>query len=62
MQQWDALHAMALYELLELRDTAGEDREDWKLRPRVLGLRFPFILKVSQPLSVAGHLKTSTRP
>jgi hypothetical protein len=49
MQQWDALHAMALYELLELRDTAGEDREDWKLRPRVLGLRFPFILKVSQP-------------
>ncbi|RFU28349.1 hypothetical protein B7463_g8004, partial [Scytalidium lignicola] len=45
MQQWDALHAMLIYEDLELRESTRDELESWKLNPRVKGLRSPFLLK-----------------
>ncbi|KAF2854605.1 hypothetical protein T440DRAFT_504873 [Plenodomus tracheiphilus IPT5] len=47
MQQWDALHAMLLYEVLELRESLGDELETWKHGPRVKGLRSPFLLKMT---------------
>jgi hypothetical protein len=46
IHQWDALHALLLYEILELRESLDEEFEDWKHKPRVKGLRSPFLLKV----------------
>ncbi|KAK9320898.1 hypothetical protein V1517DRAFT_340336 [Lipomyces orientalis] len=46
MQQWDALHAMLIYESLELRDRVGDESDAWKHTPRVNGLGSPFLLKV----------------
>lgn len=46
MQQWDALHAMLLYEVLELRESLGDELEAWKHKSKVKGLRSPFLLKV----------------
>ncbi|KAH8732880.1 hypothetical protein GQ44DRAFT_781578 [Phaeosphaeriaceae sp. PMI808] len=48
MQQWDALHAMLLYEVLELRESLSPELETWKHKPRVKGLRSPFLLKMIQ--------------
>ncbi|KUJ08297.1 uncharacterized protein LY89DRAFT_630150 [Mollisia scopiformis] len=48
MQQWDALHAMLIYEILELRESLREEPETWKHDPRVQGLRSPFLLKMTQ--------------
>lgn len=46
MQQWDALHAMLIYESLELRESISGGSEAWKHNPRVKGLGSPFLLKV----------------
>jgi hypothetical protein len=46
MQQWDALHAMLIYESLELRESVRDGSEAWKHSPRVKGLGSPFLLKV----------------
>jgi hypothetical protein len=46
MQQWDALHAMMIYESLELREIIGDESEGWKHNPRAKGLGSPFLLKV----------------
>ena len=46
MQEWDALHASLLYEVIELRESLGDELETWKHKPRVKGLRSPFLLKV----------------
>ncbi|KAF1946382.1 hypothetical protein EJ02DRAFT_450483, partial [Clathrospora elynae] len=48
MQQWDALHAMLLYEVLELRESLHDELEIWKQKPRVKGLPSPFLLKMTQ--------------
>ncbi|PVH91552.1 hypothetical protein DM02DRAFT_636054 [Periconia macrospinosa] len=48
MQQWDALHAMLLYEVLELRESLADELEAWKHRSKVKGLRSPFLLKMTQ--------------
>ncbi|KAL3422093.1 hypothetical protein PVAG01_06249 [Phlyctema vagabunda] len=47
MQQWDALHAMLIYESLELRATIADEPENWKQNPRVKGLGSPFLLKMA---------------
>ena len=46
MQQWDALHAMLVYEDLDLRESIRDESEAWKHNPQVKGLRSPFLLKV----------------
>jgi hypothetical protein len=46
MQQWDALHAMLIYENLDLRENIRDEPEAWKHNPRVKGLRSTFLLKV----------------
>jgi hypothetical protein len=37
---------MLLYEVLELRESIGDELEAWKHKPKVKGLRAPFLLKV----------------
>ena len=49
MQQWDALHAMSIYESLELRERIGDESGAWKLRPPIKGLGSPFFLKAQSP-------------
>jgi hypothetical protein len=46
MQQWDGLHAMLIYESLEMRESIGDESEPWKLTPQVKGLGSHFLLKV----------------
>ncbi|KAH8799695.1 C6 zinc finger domain protein [Xylogone sp. PMI_703] len=48
LEQWDALHAMLIYEDLELRDIVRDELKKWKLNPHVQGLRSPFLLKMIQ--------------
>ena len=43
MEQWDALHAMLIYELLEFR---GAYPDSSRQNLRVKGLQLPFIVKV----------------
>ena len=54
MQQWDALHAMLLYEILEFRESRTKATKDWKGRPQVRGLSSPFLLKVAVPMPDIG--------
>lgn len=54
MQQWDAVHAMSIYESLELGDRIGDDSRAWKLRPPIKGLGSPFFLKVQSSLQIIG--------
>ncbi|KAH8664798.1 hypothetical protein BGZ61DRAFT_366880 [Ilyonectria robusta] len=46
MQQWDALHAMLIYESLELKEGIRDESEAWKHNPRVNGLGSAFLLKM----------------
>lgn len=46
MQKWDALHAMLIYESLELRDSISDEPQSWKHDPRPRGLGSPFLVKV----------------
>ncbi|KAF1824292.1 uncharacterized protein K489DRAFT_335554, partial [Dissoconium aciculare CBS 342.82] len=48
MKQWDALHAMILYVTIELQNSLRDIGENWKPRPRALGLRLPFIRKMAE--------------
>lgn len=49
MQQWDAVHAMSIYESLELGERIDDESGAWKLRPPIKGLGSPFFLKVRYP-------------
>ncbi|EPS29832.1 hypothetical protein PDE_04782 [Penicillium oxalicum 114-2] len=51
LQQWDALHAMLLYEILEMGTASIKDTERWKLKRRTRGLKSPFLLKMTQCFS-----------
>jgi hypothetical protein len=55
MQQWDALHSMLIFVLLDMREIIGDESEGWKLTPPVKGLGSPFLLKVwqFQPVQVS---------
>ena len=46
MEQWDALHAMLVYELLEFREAYTDLSDSSRQNPRVKGLQLPFIVKV----------------
>ncbi|KAF7558096.1 hypothetical protein G7Z17_g24 [Cylindrodendrum hubeiense] len=46
MQRWDALHAMLIYEILELRESISDESEAWKHNPRVNRLGSPLLLKM----------------
>jgi hypothetical protein len=52
MQQWDNLHAMLIYESLELRESIRDVSESrsWNHEPKVQGLGSPFLLKVRTAL------------
>ncbi|KAH8585439.1 hypothetical protein B0O99DRAFT_587368 [Bisporella sp. PMI_857] len=48
MQKWDALHAMLIYEIVELRESISDESEEWMHNPRVKGLGSPFLLKMTE--------------
>ncbi|MCJ1382733.1 hypothetical protein MMC17_005846 [Xylographa soralifera] len=51
MEQWDALHAMLLYEILELQEKYKNGPDSWQLKDKVKGLQLPFLLKMTQSFS-----------
>ncbi|KAE8148717.1 hypothetical protein BDV25DRAFT_13088 [Aspergillus avenaceus] len=51
MEQWDALHAMLLYEILELGVAASYDADSWKRKPCTKGLKLPFLSKMTRCFS-----------
>ncbi|KAJ5674202.1 hypothetical protein N7462_009641 [Penicillium macrosclerotiorum] len=48
MQQWDALHAMVVYGILELRVSYGTGKDSWKQKVHSKGLKAPFLVKMTQ--------------
>ena len=48
MQQWDALHAMLLYGILELRSSLSPQQDEWKQKSYSKGLKDPFLAKMTQ--------------
>ncbi|KZF24890.1 hypothetical protein L228DRAFT_243632 [Xylona heveae TC161] len=58
MQQWDALHAMLIYAILEMELTLEDDSEAWKQKPPVKGLKSPFLVKMTQCL-IKSHSDSS---
>lgn len=46
MQQWDTIHALLIYESLEIKDGIGNDSEAWGLVVPVRSLEIGFLLKV----------------
>ncbi|KAH8804514.1 C6 zinc finger domain protein [Xylogone sp. PMI_703] len=48
MQQWDALHAMLIYECLDLRESIDDEPQEWRLNPRAKGLGSPFLVKMAE--------------
>ncbi|CAL5874264.1 uncharacterized protein PFLUO_LOCUS8552 [Penicillium psychrofluorescens] len=57
MQQWDALHAMLVYEILELKASSQQETESWKQKPNRKGLKSPFLAKMTQYYTNC-HLET----
>lgn len=47
-QQWDALHAMIVYGILELRASYGTGKDSWKQKVHSKGLKAPFLVKMTQ--------------
>lgn len=47
LEQWDALHAMLLYEILELSTAQDLDIDDWRRKICGKGLKSPFLLKMA---------------
>lgn len=45
MQQWDALHAMLVYSILELRASYADGNDSWKQKSCSKGLQAPFLVK-----------------
>ncbi|KAG9521147.1 hypothetical protein KCU93_g7516, partial [Aureobasidium melanogenum] len=48
LEEWDTLHAMWLYETMELPDPSDMTNDDWKLGPRTRGLNLPIVLKMTR--------------
>lgn len=55
MQQWDALHAMLVYAILELRASNSRSGEEWKQRSYSKGLKAPFLAKMARTL-IRSHM------
>ncbi|TVY90240.1 hypothetical protein LAWI1_G003684, partial [Lachnellula willkommii] len=48
MQQWDAIHALLIYESLEIKDSIGNESEAWRLVMPVKNLEMGFLLKMTR--------------
>ncbi|KAJ5905014.1 uncharacterized protein N7473_001930 [Penicillium subrubescens] len=48
MHQWDALHAMLVYSVLELRASLAEGNDGWKQKSCSKGLKAPFLVKMTR--------------
>ncbi|KAH0145189.1 hypothetical protein KCU67_g12741, partial [Aureobasidium melanogenum] len=48
LEEWDTLHAMWLYETMELPDPSDMTNDDWKLGPRTRGLNLLIVLKMTR--------------
>ncbi|KAK6007390.1 hypothetical protein QM012_004204 [Aureobasidium pullulans] len=48
LEEWDTLHAMWLYEMMELSDPSNTTDDDWKFGPRATGLNLPIVLKMTR--------------
>jgi hypothetical protein len=48
MYQWDALHAMLVYTILELRASLSEGNDSWKQKSCSRGLKAPFLVKMTR--------------
>lgn len=48
MHQWDALHAMLVYEVLELIISSNQAKDSWKKRAQSKGLRAPFLARMTR--------------
>ncbi|KAL9619039.1 MAG: hypothetical protein Q9160_006294 [Pyrenula sp. 1 TL-2023] len=48
IQQWDALHAMLIYESLEMGESIDVESETWRPSPPVKGLSSHFLLKMAE--------------
>lgn len=48
MHQWDALHAMLVYSILELRASLAEGNDGWKQKAFSKGLKAPFLVKMTR--------------
>ena len=46
MQQWDAIHAILIYESLEIKEGIANESEAWSLTMPVKNLEMGFLLKV----------------
>lgn len=46
MEEWDILHSLWLYELIELPGVPKTVDDHWKPGPRTRGLSLPILLKV----------------
>ncbi|KAJ5087089.1 hypothetical protein NUU61_008396 [Penicillium alfredii] len=60
MQQLDALHAMLIYGILELRASSEDTKEDWKQKTHAKGLKSPFLAKMTKGF-IHSHLDASDR-
>ncbi|KAH0489422.1 hypothetical protein TgHK011_009853 [Trichoderma gracile] len=48
MQQWDAIHALLIYETFELKEGIGVESEGWRLAMPVKNLEMSFLLKMTR--------------
>jgi hypothetical protein len=46
MEQWDAIHAMWIYEMMELENPQNPKTDFWKPGSRAKGVKVPFVIKV----------------
>lgn len=53
IEEWDTIHAMWLYEMMELSDAEEDVNDHWRPTLRVKGLNLPILLKVSTPAKKA---------
>jgi hypothetical protein len=56
MHQWDALHAMLVYSILELRASHAEGNDGWKQKSCSKGLKAPFLVKMTRVLIQSHNL------
>lgn len=57
MHQWDALHAILVYSILELRASLAEGDDGWKQKSCSKGLKAPFLVKMARDF-----IKSHTSP
>ncbi|KAF2150683.1 hypothetical protein K461DRAFT_295935 [Myriangium duriaei CBS 260.36] len=48
LEEWDALHAMWLYEMMELPDPHIIKTDGWKAGPKMQGMNLPMLLKMTR--------------